>query len=152
MSEVREYISVNEKEFWEEKTLELTIKWRVLDSDLQDIVNSKINNLNTKIDTQYDVSLFDKWEQKLSSHEAKVLSDQLKDVINGFNQEIERIESEYIWSINENRENIQNEISNYFSDKSLFIKKWVWLAAIWAYASMSREDALPYKEKELSLD
>lgn len=151
--EVKEYVSVNEKEFWGKKTLELTVNWRVLDSNLQKIVDTKVAELNAKIDSKYDVWLMDfNWKESVSSWEAQKLTAQLKEVIKWFNAEIARIEQEYIWRTKDNQWEIRTEISQYFSDKSIFVEKWKWLAALGGYAKMDRGDAAPVREKELPLN
>lgn len=151
--EVKEYVSVNEKEFWGKKTLELTVNWRVLDSNLQKIVDTKVAELNAKIDSKYDVWLMDfNWKESVSSWEAQKLTAQLKEVIKWFNAEIARIEQEYIWRTKDNQWEIRTEISQYFSDKSIFVEKWKWLAALGGYAKMDRGDASPVREKELPLN
>jgi len=153
MSEVKEYVSVNEKEFWGKNTLELTINGRVLDSNLQKIVDAKVADLNVKIDAKYDAWLKDfKWTENVSSDEAKKLSSQLKEIIKGFNSEIARIEQEYIWRIDKNIWQIRTEIANYFLGKSLFVEKWPWVvSALRWYSSMDRDIAKQNKEKELPL-
>lgn len=152
MSEVKEYVSVNETDFWWKNTLELTVTGRILNSHLQKIVDAKVRELNAKIDVKYDAWLTDfKWTENLSSDEIKKLSFQLKDVIKWFNEEIAKIEQEYIWKTAENNWQIRTEILQYFSDKSLFVENWVWLAALRWYANMDREVAQSSRTKELPL-
>lgn len=152
MPEVKEYVSVNEKEFWGKKTLELTINWRVLDNDLGKIVADKVAELNSKIDNKYDVSMMDEWAENISSLEAQKLTAQLKEIIKWFNEEIARIEEEYIWRTEENQWEIRAEISQYFSDKSIFVEGSVWLATLRAYANNNRNGAAAPREKELPLN
>lgn len=154
MSETQEFVSVKEKEFWEKKSLELTINGQILNSDLKSMVESKVRELNTKIDATYKVWMLDfNGNNKVSEAEKQKLVQQLKEVIKGFNDLIWRTNEQYIWRISENKQKIQWDIWGYFLDKNLFVEKSSWFAsALRWYASMDPEMARTQKEKELSLN
>ncbi|MDD2891859.1 MAG: hypothetical protein PHQ95_02735 [Candidatus Gracilibacteria bacterium] len=153
MSEVKEYISVNEKEFGKNKTLELTINGNILDSNLQKIVQDKVNDLNTKLDNKYDTSVMDNGDENIGDAEKARLTAQLKDIIKGFNTLIAQIEEDYIGQTKEKQTEIKTDISTYFSDKSLFVEQGKGVAsALRGYAGMDASDAAPARAKELPLN
>lgn len=147
MSEVKEYVSVDEKKFWQEKSLNLTVKWSILDSNLRAEVTAKVDQLNAKIDKSYDVSVLDNWDKDIWKDEIKKLTEQLKKIVAWFNEEISKIEQKYIWRTAENRWNIQAEIWQYFSDKSIFTPESAWLSWLSGYASGNREMAQSRKNE-----
>lgn len=153
MAEVKEYVSVNEKEFWKNKTLELTINGRILDSNLQKIVQWKIDALNLKIDWKYDAGITDfSWENISTEEKIKLIAD-LHTIIKWFNEIIANMTDQYIWETQEKETDIQAEISAYFSDKSLFVNQWRWLvSALRGYAGMTASEAAPIKAKILPLN
>jgi len=152
--ENKEYVVVNEKDFWGKKTLELTTQWQILNTELRGIVNSKISDLNLKINNFYKNWLFEKWENSISEKEQKELSSKLKEIINWFNEEIRRIEEEYIWKVDKNKQKIEWEIQAFFWDnKSIYIEKsWT---SIWQNNPNNKEAlweaGLVEKNKELHL-
>mgnify|MGYP003613714371 CR=1 FL=1 len=147
MFEVKEYVSVDEKKFWQEKSLNLTVKWSILDSNLRKKVTVKLDQLNAKIDKSYDVTVLDNWDKDIWTAEIKNLTEQLKKNVAWFNEEISKIEQKYIWRTVENQWLIQSEISQYFSDKSIFTPESAWLASLTAYRSGDREMAQNRKNK-----
>lgn len=155
MSEqIKQYVSVNEWEFWKKESLKITIDGSILPNALKWVVWDKVAQLNRKIDEAYNVSWlnFDKWENKIWNEEKRTLIQKLKTVVQGFNEEIARIDKEYIWKTKENQSEIKKEVADYFSDKSLFVERWSWLAsALKWYASMDAEAVKPHREKEVSL-
>lgn len=145
MAEVKEYVSVSEKNFWRAKTLELTLNGRVLNNDLKGIVESKIASLNAKLDAAYNVSgmNMDKWQNKISEQEWKRLALDLKKIIQWFNEVISQMESEYLWKTWENTWKIRTEISEFFSDKNIFlVKRASWIQALAWYAMWDPLEAL----------
>ena len=147
MSEVKEYVSVDEQNFWKEKSLKLTVKWDILNSNLRAEVTAKVEQLNARINGKYDVSVLDDWEKKIWDSEIKSLNKQLKEIVAWFNKEISKIEQKYIWRTAENRWNIQAEIWQYFSDKSIFTTESAWLSWLSGYASGNREMAQSRKNE-----
>ncbi len=118
------------------------------------MVESKVRELNAKIDATYKVWMLDfNGNNKVSEAEKQKLVQQLKEVIKGFNDLIWRTNEQYIWRISENKQKIQWDIWGYFLDKNLFVEKSSWFAsALRWYASMDPEMARTQKEKELSLN
>lgn len=137
-----DYVSVNEKDFWKKESLTLTVNGRILDENIKKQVESKVSELNSKIDQMYNVSLLDfNWTQKVSSEEIKKLSSQLKEVIKWFNETIWKMKDDYIWDTKNNLWKIKDEISNSFTWKTLFTEKSISLAsAIKWYASSNRQE------------
>lgn len=128
--ENKSFVDVDERNFWDKETLKLTTYWSILNDDLKGIVDNKLYQINDKISNGYKNWLLDfEWEHSISSVEKQQLSKQLKDIITSFNQELARIEEEYIWRIWENKNIITNKISSFFWDKSLFVEKQPQLAS-----------------------
>lgn len=151
--EVKEYVSVSEKDFWQRKSMELTVNGRVLDSNLQKVIAEKVADLNAKIDNKYDAWISDfKGTENISDSERKILADQLKEVVKWFNELIAKLDAEYIGKTQENQWQIKTEVSSFFSDKNIFVTKGQWLASIAAYAGMNREAAAPVETKKMSLN
>lgn len=55
MSEIKEYVSVNQWEFWKKESLKLTVNWSILPNALKWVVWDKVAQLNKKIDDSYNV-------------------------------------------------------------------------------------------------
>lgn len=117
--EVKEYISVNEKDFWKKESLQLTNLWKNLDSNIRTKVLDKITKINAKLDDNYDVSVLDNWKYDISETQKPKLIEQLKEVIKQFNVEINRIVNDY-WNTSSLYLNeISSELSTFFDWKNL---------------------------------
>lgn len=153
MEWIKEYVTIKEKDFWKKESLELNISWRILDSDLRKVVEEKVSELNKKIDAKYDVwiAFLDNWEFWISDIEKDRLISQLREIIRGFNEEISRIEEEYIGIVAENIQQIREDINSYFQGKSLFVETSSWLWSLRAYAMIDRDMASFRETKKLEL-
>lgn len=149
----KDYITVNEKGFWKEKSLDFNP--HILDQNLQGIVQAKLTDLNAKLSDKYDVGMTDfSGSEKLSDAEIKVITAQLQEVAKWFNTLIDQLAENYIWKTEESKQEIQAEITGFFSDKSLFVNEWTGMvAALSGYATGNPEQVVSSKRgKELPLN
>ena len=97
----------------------------------------------------YKVSLFDRWEHRLNKNEREELQSQLNEVIAWFNVEIQELMWEYLWTVKENKSEIQEKMQGFFTWKSIYVRQSPWLAALSSYANNDRQWAVWQKTKKL---
>ncbi len=154
--EVKEYISVNEKDFWKKESLKLTTNCVVLNQELKDIVTNKIIALNKKIDETYNVGWFfnvgwliDKGVFQIWESQKTMLLKQVRAVIQDFNTLIQEKKDIYDSWNREKMWDIQKDITELLWSKSIFLTNTLQTgqlrSAIQWYVTTNREE-LPKSE------
>jgi len=118
--ENKEYVVVNEKDFWNKETLKLNQGLLASNSSgtlLTDAINTRMKSLNTKLDANYSTIFLEKWKIPIDNKTQAELASQLKDITQWFNNKLDEIVKKYKWAIDENMIEITEIIDKFFVEE-----------------------------------
>jgi len=117
--ENKEYVVVNEKEFWNKETLKWNNELLTRNNNklLTGAINTRIESLNKKLDTNYSTRFLEEWKNTIDNKKQAELATQLKEITQWFNNKLDEIVKKYKWAIDENMIEIIGIIDKFFVEE-----------------------------------